>query len=990
MCRFFQKNIALTMQHRGDDRMFKYILIFLLICASICYAHDTSHEHVATDRHGKNHGGLATPYKKYLKPHTHELEVDSNGDPITHDHISAELTTDAELAALHPILDTAETGVSIGRHDGDASIDVLGVDYDWWYTPHDHTPHNQNPTFSEGASTTRSIPENTPASQNIGDPVTATDEHISNSESFEDDPMYALTYTLGGTDAALFNIVGTTSQLRTKAPLDFETKDSYEVTVTVTNTGGGTDEITVTITVTDINETVPNSPPAFADATATRSVAENTPAGIDIGSPITATDPEGDTLIYTLGGTDAASFSIVAATGQLQTKAALDFETKSTYTVTITATDTGGLTGEIAVTITVTDVDETVPNSPPVFAATTATRSVAENTPAATDIGSPITATDPDSGDTLTYTLSGRDGASFSIVATTGQLQTKAALDFETKSTYTVTITATDNRGLTDEITVTITITDVDEKTKPTTVEIVGDDSRMAPINQPIADPFVVKVKDENDNPITDVPVDFSVDPNDGQLTPESDMTDENGEAQTQLTPGNTAGTYTITANVPSISQSVSFYVTTTRPTTIEIVSGDNQRAGVNQSLANPLVVKVKDENDNVVSGVTVNFFVNPSFGQLDPESATTDTNGEAQTILTLGSAVRTYYVTASVPDISESVTFTAHFIRNRPPTISEPIEPSDFSPKPKIVVSKIMFETKGEPDKYPQWIELYNNDTFEVNLNGYEFILLASSFSIDYDLIIKPKNTVLIASHVARFSENIQPNNLHIADVPIIDMSDLSGFLIELLDSEDRRIDYVNTYDTDTYSIWEMPNGIVKSENDARTSIVRRFREGEPVEGYKQVAWVRASDTEVDNDSTFWYGHSTDIGTPGYRSSRNPKPVLLSTFIAKLHNENVVIKWTTEAELDNAGFNIYRSTTRNGQFRQVNAKLIQGAGTTGERNKYTWIDTTAKPNTVYYYRIEDVSHAGVREQLATIHMKGFITAKDKFTTKWATLKNQR
>ena len=54
-------------------------------------------------------------------------------------------------------------------------------------------------------------------------------------------------------------------------------------------------------------------------------------------------------------------------------------------------------------------------------------------------------------------------------------------------------------------------------------------------------------------------------------------------------------------------------------------------------------------------------------------------------------------------------------------------------------------------------------------------------------------------------------------------------------------------------------------------------------------------------------------------------------------------------SELNNAGFNILRSETKNGEFKSVNPQLIQGAGTTTERHTYTWTDTTAKPNTVYY-----------------------------------------
>ena len=103
--------------------------------------------------------------------------------------------------------------------------------------------------------------------------------------------------------------------------------------------------------------TVP-APPVFTEgASATRSVAENTAAGENIGDPVAATDPNNDTLTYTLGGTDAESFDIEESSGQLQTKAALDYETKTSYTVEVTATDPSGASATITVTITVTDVD---------------------------------------------------------------------------------------------------------------------------------------------------------------------------------------------------------------------------------------------------------------------------------------------------------------------------------------------------------------------------------------------------------------------------------------------------------------------------------------------------------------------------------------------------------------------------------------------------------------------------------------------------------
>jgi hypothetical protein len=110
--------------------------------------------------------------------------------------------------------------------------------------------------------------------------------------------------------------------LKTSAALDYETKDSYEVTITVSDGNGGSDSITVTINVTDIAE---NVAPEFSDDTGTtRSVAENTASGENIGAAVAATDANtGDTLTYSLGGTDASSFSIVGTTGQLQTSLTL-------------------------------------------------------------------------------------------------------------------------------------------------------------------------------------------------------------------------------------------------------------------------------------------------------------------------------------------------------------------------------------------------------------------------------------------------------------------------------------------------------------------------------------------------------------------------------------------------------------------------------------------------------------------------------------------
>ena len=303
---------------------------------------------------------------------------------------------------------------------------------------------NEPPVFTEGSSATRSIAENTASGINIGNPIAATDP--------EGD---ALTYDLGGTDAEAFSIDSKTGQLKTKAALDYETKSTYTVIVNVSDGKGDNASITVTIKITDVNE-----PPMFTVGNSTtRSIAENTASGINIGNPITATDPESGTLTYGLGGTDADAFSIDNKTGQLKTKGVLDYETKPSYTVIITVDDGYAASTSITVTIKIIDVNE-----PPVFTeGNSTTRSIVENTASGINIGNPIAATDPESG-TLTYGLGGTDADAFSIDSKTGQLMTKAALDYETKSTYTITITADDGKGGNASITVTINITDIYEQ----------------------------------------------------------------------------------------------------------------------------------------------------------------------------------------------------------------------------------------------------------------------------------------------------------------------------------------------------------------------------------------------------------------------------------------------------------------------------------------------------------------------------------------------
>ena len=116
-------------------------------------------------------------------------------------------------------------------------------------------------------------------------------------------------------------------------------------------------------------------------------------------------------------------------------------------------------------TISITDDDDpVVTNNPPEFPGGDADRSVAENSPAGTAVGAPVAASDPDDGDTLSYTLAGGAG-SFTIDRAGGQIRVGdgAMLNHEVQSSYQVTVTATDRSATSASILVDIAVTDVDE-----------------------------------------------------------------------------------------------------------------------------------------------------------------------------------------------------------------------------------------------------------------------------------------------------------------------------------------------------------------------------------------------------------------------------------------------------------------------------------------------------------------------------------------------
>ena len=216
-----------------------------------------------------------------------------------------------------------------------------------------------------------------------------------------------------------------------------------------------------------------NSAPKFEDdqdvntpgdqADAERSVEEND-SGANVGDPVTALPVDGDLLLYTLSGGDAGSFKVNRESGQITTAEKLDYETKDSYMVVVTATDPSGATDTINVNIEVLDV-----NDKPVI-----------STDDSNDISYPENGMDPvamfsatdEDGDPIEWSLAGDDAGDFKI-SDDGALEFKDSPNYESpadknlNNVYLVTVQASSG-GQTATEDLEITVTDEDEPGKVT------------------------------------------------------------------------------------------------------------------------------------------------------------------------------------------------------------------------------------------------------------------------------------------------------------------------------------------------------------------------------------------------------------------------------------------------------------------------------------------------------------------------------------------
>ena len=349
-----------------------------------------------------------------------------------------------------------------------------------------------------------------------------------------------------------------------------------------------------------------------------------------------------------------------------------------------------------------------------------------------------------------------------------------------------------------------------------------------------------------------------------------------------------------------------------------------------------------------------------------------------------------------------------------------------------EIYISEIMFAGGGT---LPQWIEIANGSrTEEVNLGGWTLTVENDSADADVSIGAKAVFTIPEGTKIDPSGQNDTPSTLLVvteqgrnnldgtmADGQVVNLWTEQQLELFRLDIFKRRYsllsdiafkitlappaalittpaadatDVVGNLGADGGAAWALP----MAEGHARSSIIRRHVAGSVGPGMAEdgemlESWVLASDTNFAQpmhlSAHSYYGLPIDVGTPGFRAG-GALPVELSHFRPARDKvtDAVVITWSTQSELNNAGFFIKRSQQKDGEFQIINATMIPGAGTTSEKQFYTYEDTTAQANVVYYYQIEDVSLDGNRQTLTRgIRLKGHVGAGGKATVLWGELK---
>ncbi|MCF7794546.1 MAG: lamin tail domain-containing protein [Candidatus Cloacimonetes bacterium] len=271
----------------------------------------------------------------------------------------------------------------------------------------------------------------------------------------------------------------------------------------------------------------------------------------------------------------------------------------------------------------------------------------------------------------------------------------------------------------------------------------------------------------------------------------------------------------------------------------------------------------------------------------------------------------------------------------------------------PDIIISEIMQNPDGVLDDNGEWFEIYNAGSTTVNIDGWTISDNGSdNHVIDNGgtLNIDPGDFLVLGN-----DSNSLTNGNYTCDY------EYTGITLSNSDDEIILMDGLTEVDRVEYdggTNWPDPTG---------ASMV--FTGNSNTDNNTGSNWTTATLRQPS-----YVGTTGDLGSPGSNGDDQSLPVTLSSFSATIQNGTPELYWTTESELENMGWNIYRSEEETGMdnnnYLLLNGDMIPGMGTTSIPTDYSFIDdhpiTTAG---TYWYWLQSVSYSGELEMFGPISL---------------------
>ncbi|MBN1350143.1 Ig-like domain-containing protein [candidate division KSB1 bacterium] len=485
---------------------------------------------------------------------------------------------------------------------------------------------------------------------------------------------------------------------------------------------------------------------------------------------------------------------------------------------------------------------------------------------------------------------------------------------------------------------------------KASVLKKVSGDMQTGLVGGYLPSPLRVQVTDYYGNGVAGQEVSFTVKSGNATINEsQPELSDVNGFVSATIRLGTTAGKVLIEASSGSLVNSPIEFTIIADPLqakSMQIVSGNLQNGTVGRELVYPLAVKVKDIHENPVSKIGISFAVIKGNGVLlDGQIVQSDSNGIARNRLQLGSAegINTVYAIKTGLDNSP-LTFNATGVSNKFPLFS-PINDVVIDELQRVSFSVSATDDDGETVTYgvrnlPRGAEFDSVQTQQFNWTPdyqqsgrYTITFMAFDERGGFD-----------AEDVAITVRNINRAPKIVAYLP--SQSDV------IAPKHGKLVFSVVVSDEDHDPLWYKWVRFYRSEQLlVSTSPSYEFISDEHAAGDYSIQATVGDGT--DSTSITWNMTWT--------------AVQLSAFAAKaIPYKGIELVWQTSMEFDNMGFNVYRSNSKEGEYRRINPEPIS----TNEDGEYQYKDLNVTSGKTYYYKLEDIDVSGHRTLHEAISVK--------------------